>query len=170
VSTVTAGTPAATTTPKCDEMQAVDESVSKQITVTPKDLPKGENIEFQVTSTRGVSFPKDERTPTIVVVFGKPALVQSVTIPRDKTDSANVQQFEVTFYSPDGRKINDKPILTNSSPKDDKKNPARLDSSQTPSNKPVARLEITVVRTTDGESPKGVVLDIKACTEAAPGS
>ena len=133
MSTVTPGTPSATTTPKCDEMQAVDESVSKKITVTPNELPKGENIEFQVTSARGVSFPKDDRTPTIIVVFGKPALVQSVTIPRDKTDNANTGQFEVTFYSPDGRKINDKPILTNSSPKDEKKNPARLDSTQTPS-------------------------------------
>ena len=150
-------------------MQAVDESVSKKITVTPHDLPKGENIEFQVTSTRGVSFPKDERTPTIVVEFGKPAQVQSVTIPRDKTPNANTQQFEVTFYSPDGKPINGKPILTNSSPKDDKKNPASLDSTQTPSNQPVARLEITVVRTTDGESPKGVVLDIKACTEPSTG-
>ncbi|VDK27636.1 unnamed protein product, partial [Anisakis simplex] len=154
-----------TTTARCAEMQAVDETVSKQITVTPNELPKGENIEFQVTSTRGVSFPKDERTPTIVVQFGTPAEVQSVTIPRDKTPNANVQQFEVTFYGPDGEKINDKPILSNSSPKDDTKKPARLDSTQIPSTTPVSRLEITIVRTTDGESPKGVVLDIQACTE-----
>jgi hypothetical protein len=150
-------------------MQAVDETVSKQITVTPNELPKGENIEFQVTSTRGVSFPKDERTPTIVVQFGTPAEVQSVTIPRDKTPNANVQQFEVTFYGPDGEKINDKPILSNSSPKDDTKKPARLDSTQIPSTTPVSRLEITVVRTTDGESPKGVILDIQACTEITTG-
>ena len=158
-----------TTTARCAEMQAVDETVSKQITVTPNELPKGENIEFQVTSTRGVSFPKDERTPTIVVQFGTPAEVQSVTIPRDKTPNANVQQFEVTFYGPDGEKINDKPILSNSSPKDDTKKPARLDSTQIPSTTPVSRLEITVVRTTDGESPKGVVLDIQACTEITTG-
>ena len=150
-------------------MQAVDQTVSKQITVTPNELPKGENIEFQVTSTRGVSFPKDDRTPTIVVQFGKPAEVQSVTIPRDKTPNANVQQFEVTFYGPNGKKINDKPILTNSSPKDDTKKPARLDSTQTPSNTPVSRLEITIVKTTDGESPKGVILDIQACTEITTG-
>ena len=150
-------------------MQAVDESVSKNIRVTPNELGKGENIEFQVTSTRGVSFPKDDRTPTIVVKFDKPAQVQAVTIPRDKTPSANVQQFEVTFYSPDGKKIKEKPTLTNSSPKDEKKNPARLDSTQTPSNTPVSRLEITVVKTTDGESPKGVVLDIQACTEGTTG-
>ncbi len=150
-------------------MQAVDETVSKQITVTPNELPKGENIEFQVTSTRGVSFPKDDRTPTIVVQFGTPAEVQSVTIPRDKTPNANVQQFEVTFYGPDGEKINDKPILSNSSPKDDTKKPARLDSTQIPSTTPVSRLEITIVRTTDGESPKGVVLDIQACTEMTTG-
>ena len=158
-----------TTTARCAEMQAVDETVSKQITVTPNELPKGENIEFQVTSTRGVSFPKDERTPTIVVQFGTPAEVQSVTIPRDKTPNANVQQFEVTFYGPDGEKINDKPILSNSSPKDDTKKPARLDSTQIPSTTPVSRLEITIVRTTDGESPKGVVLDIQACTEITTG-
>jgi hypothetical protein len=92
-----------------------------------------------------------------------------VTIPRDKTPNANVQQFEVTFYSPDGKKINDKPILTNSSPKDDKTKPAQLDSTQTPSNTPVSRIEITIVHTTDDESPKGVVLDIKACTEITTG-
>jgi hypothetical protein len=103
------------------------------------------------------------------VNFGKPAEVQSVTIPRDKTPNANVQQFEVTFYSPDGKKINDKPILTNSSPIDDTKKPAHLDSTQTPSNTPVSRIEITVVHTTDGESPKGVILDIKACTESTTG-
>ena len=167
----TSGTSATsgTTTARCAEMQAVDETVSKQITVTPNELPKGENIEFQVTSTRGVSFPKDERTPTIVVQFGTPAEVQSVTIPRDKTPNANVQQFEVTFFGPDGEKINDKPILSNSSPKDDTKKPARLDSTQIPSTTPVSRLEITVVRTTDGESPKGVILDIQACTEITTG-
>ena len=137
--------------------------------MTPNELPKGENIEFQPTSTRGVSFPKDDRTPTIVVEFGKPAEIHSVTIPRDKTPDANIQQFEVTFYSSDGKKINDKPVLSNSSPKDDKKSPAHLDSTQTPFNTPVSSLKITVVRTTDDESPKGVVLDIKACTEPTPG-
>jgi len=150
-------------------MQAVDESVSKKITVTPNELPQGENAQFQPTSIRGVSFPKNDRTPTITVNFGKPAEVQSVTIPRDKTPNANVQQFEVIFYSPDGKRINVKPILTNSSPKDDKNTPAHLDSTQTPSNTPVSRLEIQIVQTTDGESPKGVILDIKACTESAPG-
>jgi hypothetical protein len=44
-----------------------------------------------------------------------------------------------------------------------------LDSTQTPSNTPVSRLEITIVSTTDGESPKGVVLDIQACTKPATG-
>jgi hypothetical protein len=167
--TIAGATSSATTTKRCEEMQAVDEAVSKQITVTPTELPKEENIEFQPTSTRGVSFPKEDQTPTITVNFGKPAEVQSVTIPRDKTPNANVQQFEVTFYSPDGKKINNKPILTNSSPKDDKTKPAQLDSTQTPSNTPVSRIEITIVQTTDGESPKGVVLDIKACTEATTG-
>jgi hypothetical protein len=150
-------------------MQAVDEAVSKTITVSPHDLPKGENVEFQPTSKKGVSFPKDDQTPTITVNFGKPAEVQSVTIPRDKTPDANVQKFEVTFYSPNGTKINDKPIVSNSSPKDNQSNPAHLNSTQTPSNTPVSRLEITIVKTTDDKSPKGVVLDINACTEATTG-
>ena len=150
-------------------MQAVDEAVSKKITVTPNELPKGENIEFQPTSKRGVSFPKDDRTPTITVNFGKPAEVRSVTIPRDKTPDANVQQFEVTFYSPDGKKINDKPILSNASPKDDTTKPAQLDLTQIPSNTPVSSIEITIVHTTDKKSPKGVVLEINACTEATIG-
>ena len=168
-SSVTTGTPSATTTKRCEEMQAVDEPISKQITVTPNELPKGENIEFQPTSSRGVSFPKDDRTPTITVNFGTPAEVQSVIIPRDKTPNANVQQFEVTFCSPDGKKVNDKPILTESSPKDDKTKPAHLDYTQIPSDTPVSRVEITIVRTTDGESPKGVVLKIDACTEITTG-
>jgi hypothetical protein len=168
-STLTTGTTSITTAKKCEEMQAIDESVSKTITVTPNELPQGENIEFQPTSTRGVSFPDDDRTPTLTVNFGKPAEVQSVTIPRDKTPNANVQQFEVTFYSPDGKKVNDKPILTNSSPTDDNTKPAQLDATQTPSNTPVSRIEITILRTTDGESPNSVILDIKACTEQFTG-
>jgi hypothetical protein len=158
-----------TTTPECEEIQAVDEGVSKQITVTPNELPQGANINFQPTSKQGVSFPDNDTTPTITVHFGKPAQVRSVTIPRDVTQNANVQQFEVTFYSPDGKKVNNQPILSNSSPKDDKYLPAGLDSTQTPSNTPVSRLEITVLSTTDGHSPKGVVLDIQACSEARAG-
>jgi hypothetical protein len=168
-STLTTGTPPATTTKTCEVMQAVDEMISKQITVTPDELPKGENVEFQPTSTRGVSFPKGDETPTITVNFGKPAEVHSVTIPRDKTPNANVQQFEVTFYSPDGKKVNDKPILTNSSPTDDKTKPAQLDSTQIPSNTPVSRIDITIVHTTDNETPKGVILNIIACTEITTG-
>ncbi len=158
-----------TTTPECEEMQAVDEAVSKQITVTPNELPQGANIDFQPNSKQGVSFPDNDTTPTITVHFGKPAQVRSVTIPRDVTQNANVQQFGVTFYSPDGKKVNNQPILSNSSPKDDKYLPAGLDSTQTPSNTHVSRLEITVLNTTDGHSPKGVVLDIQACTEVRPG-
>jgi hypothetical protein len=158
-----------TTTPECEEIQAVDEGVSKQITVTPNELPQGANINFQPTSKQGVSFPDNDTTPTITVHFGKPAQVRSVTIPRDVTQNANVQQFEVTFYSPDGKKVNSQPILSNTSPKDDKYLPAGLDSSQIPSNTPVSRLEITVLSTTDGHSPKGVVLDIQACSEARAG-
>jgi hypothetical protein len=158
------------TSPKqCEEIQLVDEVVSISITVTPSVLPEGENIEFQVTSEKGVSFPDNDRTPTITVNFGKATEVQSVTIPTSKIPNANVQQFEVTFYSPDGKKINDKPISSNSSGTDDSIGPAGLDSRQIPSKALISRIEITVVHTTDGESPKGVVLDIKACTEARSG-
>jgi hypothetical protein len=150
-------------------MQAVDEQTSKQITVTPIEVPQKEKPEFQPTSNQGVSFPHYEKTPTITVHFDKPAEVQSVTIPLDKTPGANVEQFEVTFYSPNGTKINDKPILSTSSPKDDKTKPAHLDSSQIPSNTQVSRVEITILNTTNGESPKGVILDIKACTEITTG-
>ncbi|CAF5193253.1 unnamed protein product, partial [Rotaria sp. Silwood1] len=98
--------------------------------------------------------------PTITVQFDKPAEVHSLTLPRDKTPNGNVQQFEVTFYSPYGNKINDIPILSDSSPKEDKSKPAKLDSTQIPSDERVSRIDITIVRTTDDESPKGVVLDI----------
>ena len=158
-----------TTTKRCVEMQAVDEAVSKNIVVHPVDVPKDDKTEFQPTSKQGVSFPTDEKTPNITVTFGTPAEVQSVTIPRDKTPNANVEQFEVTFYSPEGKKINDKPVLSSSSAKDDKSQPAHLDSNQIPSNTPVSRLDITIVRTTDSQSPKGVILEINACTEGTTG-
>jgi hypothetical protein len=161
--------PTGTTTKRCEEMQAVDEQTSKQITVTPTDVPQKEKLEFQPTSDQGVSFPDNEKSPTITVHFGKPAEVQSVTIPRDKTPSANVEQFAVTFYSPNGEKVNNKPIFSTSSPKDNKNKPAHLMSHEIPSHTPVSRVEITVVNTTNGESPKGVILDIKACTEITTG-
>jgi hypothetical protein len=163
------GTGTGTTTKRCEEMQAVDEATSKQITVTPTDVPQNEKPEFQPTSSQGVSFPNNEKTPTIIVHFGTPAQVQSITIPRDKTPGANVQQFEVTFYSPNGKEINDQPIPSTSSPNNDQNKPAHLGSTQIPSNTPVSRVKITVLYTTNGESPKGVVLDIKACTESTTG-
>ncbi len=168
-STSTTGIATGTTTKRCEEMQAVDEQTSKQITVTPTDVPQNEKAEFQPTSNQGVSFPKNEKTPTITVHFGKPAQVQSVTIPLDKTSGANVQQFEVTFYSPNGNKINDQPIPSTSSPNNDQNKPAHLGYTQIPSNTPVSRVEITILYTTNGESPKGVILDIKACTESTTG-
>lgn len=145
-------------------MQLVDESVATKITLTPSELPASEKVEFRPSSTRGVSFPENDRAPTIIVELVEPAEVQSITIPRDKTPDANVQQFEATFYAPNGQKINDRPIVTKVSPNNDKSQPAQLDTSQTPSNTLVSRIEITIVRTTDAESPKGVILDIKACT------
>jgi hypothetical protein len=69
-------------------MQAVDEAVSKKITVTPGGLPEGQNKDFQPTSDKGVSFRDDQKTPTIIVRFDKPAEVQSVSLPLDKTPDA----------------------------------------------------------------------------------
>ncbi len=168
-STLTSSTGISTTTKRCQEMQAVNEAISKQITVTPTDIPKEEKPEFQPTSTIGVSFPTNELQPVITVHFGKPARVQSVTIPRDTTPGANVEQFEVTLYSPNGDKINDQPIPSSSSPIDNKNKPAHVGYTQIPSNTPVSRVEIFIVHTTDDKSPKGVVLDIKACTEITTG-
>ncbi|CAF4814489.1 unnamed protein product, partial [Rotaria sp. Silwood2] len=58
-----------TTTKICEEMQAVDEAVSKKITVKPNELPRGENIKFQPTSQQGVSFDKNDLKPIITVHF-----------------------------------------------------------------------------------------------------
>ena len=149
-------------------MQAVDEETSKKITVTPIDVPQKEKPEFQPTSDKGVSFPPYDKKPTITVTFETPAEVQSVTIPRDKTPNANVERFEVTFYAPDGSKINDKPIQSSTSPKDDDKKPASLDSTQIPSDRKVSRVEITIISTTNGQAPRSVILDIKACVESRP--
>ena len=158
-----------TTTKRCKEMQAVDEETSKKIIVKPVDVPEKEKPDFQPTSNTGISFPEYDRRPTIVVPFGTPAEVQSVTIPRDKTPNANVERFQVTFYAPDGNKINDRPIPSSSSPKDDKSNPSTVDLTQIPSDRLVSRVEITITDTTNEQSPKGVVLDIKACTEMTTG-
>ena len=150
-------------------MQAVTEALIKQITILPNDLPKEEYIKFLPTSHQGVTFSDSNKTPTITVNFDKPAQVQSITIPRNQTPNANVQQFEVTFYSPDGNKINTVPISSNTSPKQDNTSPAHVDLSQIPSNQPVSRLDIKVVQTTDDRPPSGVILNIKACTEPTTG-
>jgi len=147
-------------------MPAIDEQTARLITVSPTDLPESEKVSFQPTSPNGVSFPSNETTPTITVNFGKPAEVQSVELPRDKTPNANVEQFEVTFYSPDGQKINQQPVKSTVSPSNDTNTPASLNPSDIPSDKLVSRLDIKVLSTTDSQSPKGVILDIKACTEA----
>ena len=69
-------------------MQAINEETSEKIFVTPTDIPQKNKPQFQPTSNKGVSFPEDERKPTITATFGKPAEVQSVTIPRDKIPNA----------------------------------------------------------------------------------
>jgi hypothetical protein len=166
---ITTGTPITTTTTKCQEIQAVDETTSQNIVVTPIDIIDAQKTSFQPTSTQGVSFPETETTPTITVTFGQPADVQSVKIPLHKTPGANVEQFEVTFYSPNGQKINDQPISSVPSAKGDKNQPAHLDSTQIPSNTPVSQLDIKVVKTSDNQSPKGVVLEINVCTESFTG-
>ena len=168
-STTLGRTSTLTTTKRCEEMQAVDEETSKKIIVKPVDVPEKEKPDFQPTSNTGISFAEYDRRPTIVVPFGTPAEVQSVTIPRDKTPNANVERFQVTFYAPEGNKINDRPIPSSSSPKDDKSKPSTVDFTQIPSNRLVSRVEITITDTTNEQSPKGVVLDIKACTEMTTG-
>jgi hypothetical protein len=157
------------TTRKCEEMQAITEETTKHISVSPNDLPNEEYPKFQPTSAQGATFPDNNKTPIITVNFYKPAEVQSITLPRDKTQNANVQRFEVTFYTPDGNKINNVPISSNTSPKEDNTTPAHLDSSQIPSNTPVSHFDIKIIQTTDDRSPKGVILDVKACTEPITG-
>ena len=160
----TTGVTSFTTTKHCEVMEAIDENVSRNIIVLPNPLPEGESIDFQVTSTKGVSFPDSDTKPTIVVKFGQPAEVQSVTIPRDKTNGANVLQFEVVFYSPNGDQINQIPIQSSLSPEGDNKKPAYLGSTQIPSTSQVSRIDITVIKTISDTSPKGVVLNVNACT------
>ena len=150
-------------------MQAVTGALTKQITILPNDLPKEEYVNFQPTSSEGVTFSDSNKTPTITVNFDKPAQVQSITLPRGKTPNANVQRFEVTFYTPDRNKINNVPISSNTSPKEDTNKPAYVDSSQIPSDTPVSHFDIKIIQTTDDRSPKGVILDVKACTEAVTG-
>ncbi len=150
-------------------MQAVDEYVTKHIVVTPNQLSESQLSQFQPTSTAGVTFPDNDYTPTILVKLGQPAQVQSVTIPLRTTPGANVQQFEVTFYGPNKTKINDKPILSNLSPSADKPKKANINQTQIPSDVLISDIEITILATTDGKSPTGVVLDIKACTESWTG-
>ena len=162
----TTGVSSFSTTKHCEEMQAIDENVSKNISVLPSPLQEGANIEFQITSTKGVSFPDNDRKPTIVVKFGQPAEVQSVAIPRNKTNGANVLQFEVIFYSPNGNQINQIPIQSSLSPQEDTTKPAQLDSTQIPSTSQVSRIDITIIKTINDDSPKGVVLDVNACTKA----
>jgi hypothetical protein len=168
-STLSTGTSTGVTTQRCEQMQAVDKFVSEHIIVSPTEISKDDKIDFQPTSQNGVSFSNDEKTPTLTVTFGKPAEVQSVTIRRDKTPNANVERFEVTFYSPNGSVINKVPIQSTTSPKNDQTTPAHVDFTQIPSNALVSHLNITVLRTTDDQSPKGVILDIQACTEAFTG-
>ena len=151
------------TTKWCEEIQAIDSSIIKNITISPNDISEAEKAAFRPTSSQGVSFPSNNRAPTIFVELNTPTEVQSITIPRDKTSEANVQQFEVTFYAPNNIKINDRPVLSNLSPRDDRTKPAQLDAFQIPSTTLVSRIEITIVLTTDSESPSGVILDIKVC-------
>ncbi|CAF4351934.1 unnamed protein product, partial [Rotaria sordida] len=53
----------------------------------------------------------------------------------------------------------------NPSSEQDESKPAELNSNQIPADRLVSRLDITIVDTIDSQYPKGVVLDIQACTE-----
>ena len=158
-----------TTTKRCEEMQAVDEPTSRNIVVTPIDVPQEQKTAFQPTSTRGVTFPETPNVPTVVVTFGTPAEVQSITIPRDKTPGANTQQFSVVFFAPNGSQINRIPISSTISPINDPSTPAKIDATRIPFTAQVSRLEIQIYSTTDGRPPIAVILDIKACVEPTTG-
>ncbi len=170
VSYGTTGVTSFTTTKRCEEMQAVDETVSTRIVVNPDVVSETEKVYFQVTSEGGVSFPADVLTPTIVVNFDESTEIQSVTIPRDLSQNANVKQFEVNLYARNGNLINDKPLLSSTSPKEDQHNPASVDTTKLSSNTLITRVDITILSTTDGNSPTSVVLDIKACTKPKTGN
>ncbi|CAF4226213.1 unnamed protein product, partial [Adineta steineri] len=157
-----------TTTKQCQEMEAIDDSVSKNIRVIPNDVSSDKKGDFKPDSKTGVSFLETDKHPVIEVPLGKPATVQGVSVPRT-TPTGNVQQFQVTFLDSDKKAINQQPINSSSSPKGDNK-PPTVTSSQIPTNKLVSYVVITIQNTTDNQSPKGVVLDIKACTEATAGT
>ncbi|CAF4249647.1 unnamed protein product, partial [Adineta steineri] len=156
-----------TTTKQCQEMEAVDDAVSKTITVTPKDIDQNKKGDFKPDSKTGVNFPEEDKHPTINIPFGTPATVRGVSMPRD-TPNNNVESFKVTFYGTTNQPINKQPL--ESTPSGDKNHPASLNPSQIPSDVLVKRVEITDIKTTDNQAPRGVVLDIKACTEATAGT
>ncbi|CAF4328183.1 unnamed protein product, partial [Adineta steineri] len=156
-----------TTTKQCQEMEAVDDAVSKTITVTPKDIDQNKKGDFKPDSKTGVNFPEEDKHPTINVPFGTPATVRGVSMPRDTTNS-NVESFKVTFYGTNNEPINKQPL--ESTPSGGKNQPASLNPNNIPSDQLVKRVEITDIKTTDNQPPRGVVLDIKACTEATAGT
>ena len=164
-STVTSATILSTTTKRCEEMQAITKEATEKIVVEPVDLKRTDKYELQPTSVKGVSFPESQRRPTISVNFDSPVEVQSIILSRDGTPDGNVQQFEVNFFSPEGEQINSQPIVSSSSPRNNRTVPARLDFNRIPSQNPVSRIEITIISTTNNQAPKGVVLDVKACTK-----
>jgi hypothetical protein len=132
-------------------VQLVDEKVSEMITVSPNDLSQDEKLNFEITSLTGVSFPENNTRPTLIIDFGKLVQIQSIILPRNN----NIEQFQVTFYSKDGNKINQNPILNSIS--------IQINSTQIPSNISFSWIELTILHTTDNKSPKGVILDIKGC-------
>ena len=163
------GSTSFTTTRRCEEIEVIDETVSKRITVIPDVVSETEKVLFQVTSGVGVSFPADVLKPTIVVNFDELTEIQSITIPRHGNKSGNVEQFEVNFYSITGSPLNDRPILSSSSSEQDETNPAQVHSTQIPAHTLVSRVAIDILSTTDGKSPTSVMLQIKSCTKPRTG-
>lgn len=150
---------------QCEERQLIDDRISKMINVIPNDLPIEEKVNFQPISIGGVSFPENDLKPIIIIDFGRSTQIKSIIIPRDKTLNANVEQFQVTFYSLNANKINEYPILSNLSPKNNKNIPIELNSTDIPSNISILWIELIIIRTIDDTSPKGLILDIKGCTQ-----
>ena len=135
----------------------------------PKQLPVGQSVNFQPSSQEGVSFADDNLTPTIVVPFDKAVAIHSIRIPIERTPNANVEEFKVALYSVDGDIINKEPMWSTLVSREDNAKAAEVVLTKSQWRVPVSVLEITIIRTSDDRSPRGVVLDVKACVNDLAG-
>ena len=159
-----------TTAKQCEETQVIDDVVSTNIIVIPDVINATEKVRFQVTPNGGVSFPQDVLTPTLIVKLDELTEINSISIPRQGSQNTNVEQFQANFYFSNGSLLNERPILSSSSPQQDTTSPARVDSTQIPSNTFITRIELQIISTTDNQSPKSVMLNIISCTQPRTGN